>query len=346
MKKLARTVGCAVAAGALVLSGAACQKPKQAASADGPCAGETLRISQATDGSMLYIADEIAAAKGMFAKQGLTIDRIALGGGSEAVQALVGGSADVTLSTHPTVLSTREKGGPVLTFATVMDSLLYGLTMKSDIAPEEESEEAVVDALRGKKVGITSAGSSTDRIMRYMFLQHGLDPDKDVEIVATGGSSEMVASFARGSIDAYVISPPASIIGAEKGDGEVALDLSDGTVPAFDDILWLTALTSKEALDKKKEALVCYSRALNKAVELIHSDPEQAKKAVRKKYEQLSDEQFEEAFDQVVSATPKSVAVDPADADAAYRFEKKVEPRMKAPSEESYTTTVTDQVTK
>src|SRR5690606_19504530 len=207
MRKPLRTTVCALTAGALVLAGGACQKPKQAASADGPCAGQTLRITQATDGSMLYVADEIATAKGMFADQGLTIQRVALGGGSEAIQALVGGSADVTLSTHPTVLSTRAKGGPVVTFATVMDTLLYGITMKSDAAPSTQSEDAVVKALRGKKVGITSAGSSTDRIMRYLFLSNGLDPEKDVEIVATGGSSEMVASFARGSIDAYVISP-------------------------------------------------------------------------------------------------------------------------------------------
>jgi len=50
--------------------------------------------------------------------------------------------------------------------------------------------------LKGKPVGITSFGASSDFILRYALQKNGLDPNKDVSILQTGGQPEGLAAMA------------------------------------------------------------------------------------------------------------------------------------------------------
>ncbi|TCP56636.1 ABC-type nitrate/sulfonate/bicarbonate transport system substrate-binding protein [Tamaricihabitans halophyticus] len=346
MKPLSRAFAAGLSAAALIVPLAACSSPGEQAPTTGPCAGESLRVSQSTSDSLLYTADAVAQDKDLYAEQGLQIETMSLGGGSEAIQALVGGSVDVTISAHPTVISTRAEGGPVVSFATLMDDLLFDLGMKSELAPAERDEESVLNALRGKRIGVTSAGSASDQAIRHMAKQAGMNPESDFEIVPTGGAAEITASFANGGIDAYLISPPASRIAADKGDGEIVLNLAQGEAPSTENIMWLTALTNEETLADRQSALGCYATALQNAMQLIKNEPEEAKQVVRDEFEQITDEQFNDAFDQVVEATADSVAVDPELADASFDFATTIGGKLNIDSAKTYTTKVTDQVVK
>src|SRR5206468_3251632 len=58
--------------------------------------------------------------------------------------------------------------------------------------------------LKGKKIGVSSVGSSSDIATRAALKKLGLDPDKDVTIVPVGSAAQRTAAMLSGAIDAGV----------------------------------------------------------------------------------------------------------------------------------------------
>ena len=75
--------------------------------------------------------------------------------------------------------------------------------------------------LRGRKLGITRAGTTTDFAARYMLRQWGLAPDADVSLIQTGGNPEMLAALYAGAIDAAIMSDPNSFQAVKDGYAEL-----------------------------------------------------------------------------------------------------------------------------
>jgi NitT/TauT family transport system substrate-binding protein len=77
------------------------------------------------------------------------------------------------------------------------------------------------DDLRGKRLGITRAGTTTDFAARYLLRQWGLVPDADVSLVQTGGNPEMLQAMQVGAIDGAIMSDPTSFQAVKEGYPEL-----------------------------------------------------------------------------------------------------------------------------
>ena len=71
--------------------------------------------------------------------------------------------------------------------------------------------------LKGKTVGITTFGSSTDFSIRYLIKKLGMEPDRDVKILQMGGQPQIVAGMVAGAVQAGVLSSPANYNAAKAG---------------------------------------------------------------------------------------------------------------------------------
>ena len=80
-------------------------------------------------------------------------------------------------------------------------------------------------ALKGKKIGISRFGTSDDFLLRYALTQWNLRPDRDVAIIQLGGSPEILAGLASGTVDAGLLSSPLHLRAAKLGSVLLA-DLS------------------------------------------------------------------------------------------------------------------------
>jgi len=65
--------------------------------------------------------------------------------------------------------------------------------------------------LKGKTVGVTRFGSSTDFALRYLMQKHGFNSDKDVTILQLGGMPELAAALSKRLIVAAPLSAPTHI---------------------------------------------------------------------------------------------------------------------------------------
>jgi len=161
-------------------------------------AAEKVRIS-VTNYNMSYLAAGVAAKKGFFREEGLDPEIIRMNF-NVAMSALINGEVDYTMI-FGSVVRAAMRGIPVKVVAVLIDSPPYALISK----PELKS----IKALAGRNLGIGVYGSTNDVVARMMLEHSGINPDKDVKIVAFGFDGARLAALQEGLVDAALIAPPA-----------------------------------------------------------------------------------------------------------------------------------------
>jgi NitT/TauT family transport system substrate-binding protein len=146
-----------------------------------------------------YIAQE----KGLYKKHGLDVESIFIPASSTNVAVLVAGQLKFGNGTGGTIASAAVSGANLVAVACFMNTLPYELIVQDSIKSKEQ--------LRGKSLGISRIGSSSDVIARVFLKYLGLEPDKDVAIIQVGGGGERAAAFRTGRIAAFP-APPGVLI--------------------------------------------------------------------------------------------------------------------------------------
>src|SRR5688572_3515454 len=157
-----------------------------------------------------------ALEAGAFKKYGMEVRYVVTG--ARTIQALVGGSVQFAQGVSSrTVPAAVLAGADTVLIANFSDKLLF--TMHS--APEVKS----LQDLRGKVVGVSGIGGSTDFATRLALREAGLIPDKDVAIRGVGGVPETVAALKAKVVQAGTLSPPSSFV-AQKAGFKLLFDMS------------------------------------------------------------------------------------------------------------------------
>jgi NitT/TauT family transport system substrate-binding protein len=163
------------------------------------------RITIAVGGGacLCYLPTVLAKQLGEFDKAGLSVDLVDLKGGSDALKAVLGGSADVVSGyfDHCVNLAARKQALQ----AFVVYDRFPGLVLV--VAPSHRNEIKSIKDLAGKKVGISAPGSSTDFFLKYLLKKNGLDP-AGTSVIGVGLGATAVAAMEQGQIDAAVMLDP------------------------------------------------------------------------------------------------------------------------------------------
>jgi ABC-type nitrate/sulfonate/bicarbonate transport system substrate-binding protein len=157
----------------------------------------TLRLAQSTP--MLWPQTRIANEAGLWAKHGLSVNQTLFATGREAMQALLGGQADVAeVAPTPLVLAAFAEQ-PVRTFAVVARWSPWRVLVRTDRGITNAGD------LKGKKIGI-AVGTSSDLAFSYFLDLHGVSKSS-VEIVNVS-PPDMIPALESGSVDAINIWQP------------------------------------------------------------------------------------------------------------------------------------------
>jgi NitT/TauT family transport system substrate-binding protein len=190
MKRFIRSMAAALAAAAM-LAGAA-------AHAQAP---EKKKVTIAVGGKSLfyYLPLTVAERQGYFKDEGLEVEIPNFAGGSQALRALVGGSADMVSGAYEHTINMVAKKQPIKAVVLQAKYSSMVLVLPKDKAAKYKSGKD----LKGMKVGVTAPGSSTNMFVNNLLAKDGLKPT-DVVIVGVGTGAGAVAAMEKGEIDALV----------------------------------------------------------------------------------------------------------------------------------------------
>ena len=156
--------------------------------------------------AFVYFTPYVAEAKGFFAKHGLDAQLIYFRSGAETTTAVVSGSTEFGALATEHVTQVRDQGLRVKAIVANLTDSPFTLIVRKEVPLPSAAQgyPHVVRDLKGLKLGITGRGASTDFTLRFLLKEAGLDPDKDVTIIGTGGVSTSVAALQKGDIQGYL----------------------------------------------------------------------------------------------------------------------------------------------
>ena len=134
----------------------------------------SVKIAVGGAGCLCYLPTVLAKQLGEYDKAGVEVELIDFKGGSQALQAVIGGSADVVSGYYDHCVNLAAKGQALQSF--VVYDRYPGMVLA--VSPEAKDIKSIKD-LAGKAVGVSAPGSSTDFFLKYLLAKNGMDPNGD-----------------------------------------------------------------------------------------------------------------------------------------------------------------------
>jgi NitT/TauT family transport system substrate-binding protein len=152
---------------------------------------------------LCYLPTVLARQLGEYEKAGLAVELVDLKGGSDALKAVLGGSADVVSGYFDHCVNLAAKKQELQSF--VVYDRYPGLVLV--VSPKHTNDIKSIKDLAGKKVGVSAPGSSTDFFLKYLLKKNGLDPTS-AAVIGVGLGATAVAAMQQGQIEAAVMLDP------------------------------------------------------------------------------------------------------------------------------------------
>jgi NitT/TauT family transport system substrate-binding protein len=169
---------------------------------------------------LCYLPTVLAKQLGEFDKAGLDVELVDLKGGSDALKAVLGGSADVVSGYFDHCVNLAAKKQELKAF--VVYDRYPGLVLV--VSPAHTADISSIKDLAGKKVGVSAPGSSTDFFLKYLLKKNGLDPTS-AAVIGVGLGATAVAAMEQGQIDAAVmLDPSVTVLQGKHADLKILSD--------------------------------------------------------------------------------------------------------------------------
>ena len=207
-----------------------------------------VRLAVGGQNALYYLPLTVVDRLGYFKDEGLDVEISDLAGGAKALQALMGGSADVVAGAFDHTIQMQAKNQKIM--AVVQLGRFPGFVLAL-VGPKATTYKGPAD-LKGMKIGVTAPGSSTHFMVLHIMAKAGLKPD-DASFVGVGAGPTAVAAAKRGEIDALVsVDPVINLLDSEKliriaadtRTMEGTLDVFGGLYPAA--VLYLSPLYAEK----------------------------------------------------------------------------------------------------
>jgi NitT/TauT family transport system substrate-binding protein len=193
-----------------------------------PSSADTaLTIGKASNDSDSIIPVNVGDQLGLFKKRGLDLKIVDFEGGGKMIQAMTGGSIDIGIGAG-TQMAFIVKGVPMLAVCestTTLPYFSFGVPWDSPIKSKAD--------LKGKKVGVSTAGSLNDWLAQEFDRAEGWGPGGTIHVAIGSNFAAIVAAFHEHQVDTYVGGTTTFLGMEEKGIGRLLFPVTDYAIRAF-----------------------------------------------------------------------------------------------------------------
>ena len=247
----------------------------------------------------------IAQDKGVFNKYGLAVDlKYMLS--ATGTQALLSGSVDIV---NPgTELIEAGLGGARVAF-------IIGILNRAVLSVYSKPEFKQLTDLKGKVLGVTLPGSTTDMAARMLLQQAGMTPGKEIQITHLQGMPDMITALSQGRIDAAIISAPTTIRAKQAGMKEL-VDITARNLP----MIHAGLATTRDFIKSNPDKVRRYVQAYIEASKIARTDAETTKQIIGKWTKTENKEDLDETYNTYVKAWDQAPYVSSAAMQAVLNF--------------------------
>jgi NitT/TauT family transport system substrate-binding protein len=231
----------------------------------------------------------LAKEGNLYEKHGLSVEAISIPGSSLALQAMLAGELPIIQLGGAASIQANLSGADTVIIATIVKKFLFWIYSRPEIGRMED--------LRGKVFGTTRFGTLSDLASRFALRLHGIDPERDITMVQTGGPAETVVAILTGKIHAAALSPPATLQ-AKKAKLKELLDMSK-----LDAEYHINGVvTTRRYLKTNEDTVRRFMRAYIEGVARGQKDKAFALKAMGRTFRTDDRELLEESYDLIIKS--------------------------------------------
>jgi NitT/TauT family transport system substrate-binding protein len=234
---------------------AATMAPAPALALDG------VRLGKSVPNSFAFSTAEIGIDAKIWQQEGIELAISAFRGDAQMQQALTAGSIDVALGSGPG-LGFRAKGVPAIGVAA-----MYGPPSNLALSVLARSSIRAVADLKGKRIGVTTAGSLTEWLTRKLSQRQGWGPN-GMEIAALGSVPARLGAMERNELDGFVIESATAYELEEEGKGRTITLFGDIEKHFYTHVIYAT----DEMVSKRQELLRRFLRGWFKTVAFMRAN--------------------------------------------------------------------------
>jgi ABC-type nitrate/sulfonate/bicarbonate transport system substrate-binding protein len=245
---------------------------------------EKVRIAVAAT-SLAFLVPFVAKDRGLYLKYGSEAEIIQMRP-NVAMAALLSGDLDY-VELIGSIIRSAAKGIPVRAVSTGIKAPFFSFVAQTRYKNMKD--------LKGAVIGLTSIGGTNYISARATLRQFGLNPDKDVKLLAIGDEKLMYEAFKTGRIDSIVIAPPFSVIAKREGYPLLAHTAQYVTIP-------FSGLgTTIERIKTNRAQVKRLLKAEIEALRFIQANAAGTSEVIRKRFH-MDEKMARESYDAVVDA--------------------------------------------
>jgi ABC-type nitrate/sulfonate/bicarbonate transport system substrate-binding protein len=212
---------------------------------------------------------------GFLKQEGLDVDLIYIPSSATVAQAMLAGEVAISAANSQVVADSGLQGGDLVSIGAIVNVVAFYVMAVPEIKRIED--------LKGKPVGVTRFGASTDFGMRMLLSKYGIVAGRDVPVLQIGGMPEIAGALSKRSIYAAPMSYPMAYV-AEQAGVKMLANLAKEDIPFMHVGLTTTRTFLREHRSRAKALLRAYGRA----VHFMHTKKEETK-AIFGRYTKVTD---------------------------------------------------------
>jgi ABC-type nitrate/sulfonate/bicarbonate transport system substrate-binding protein len=248
---------------------------------------ETLRFGF-SGATATQLAGSLAVEHKLFEIYGVNVE-FTQSAGTTMIRALDSGSLQVAIVGGGQALSAYLKGVDVRIISGLVNIVPFQLWAKPEISQLKD--------LKGKLIANTPPGTSLNLANQILLMRAGLDPLREVKLVAFGRLGLVSQALFTGVVDAALLSPP-DTIEARKSGLRLLMDLATARIPCP----FTSVVTTKAVLEKSPAALDRFLRGILHGIKLALTNPDMAKKTISRNMRLTDPQAVEEVYQSAVGA--------------------------------------------
>lgn len=226
---------------------------------------QKLTIAVGGKAAFYYLPLTIAEQRGYFKEEGLNVEIVDFAGGSAALRAVVGGSADVVSGAYEHTINLQANKQYFTAF------VLQGRAPAISLGVSSKAKYQSPADLKGMKIGVSAPGSSTNMMVTYFLTKNGMKAS-DVSFIGVGTGNAALAAIRSGQIDALSNVDPVMTMLEQKGDVKIIANTRtlEGTNKVFGGPMPAGCLYAPEDFVKKNPNTVqALTNAMVKALKWL-----------------------------------------------------------------------------
>ncbi|QAT48404.1 ABC transporter substrate-binding protein [Caproiciproducens sp. NJN-50] len=240
-----------------------------------------------------YLPLYVAQHEGYFKEQGLDVRVIQATGGNHVTAVVSGDAWGVIAGVDSIALGNKNNSDPVTAVCNCVNRANVYLFSKEGTAPKSGNNADLKEFLKGKSIVAGRHGGSPNLLTRYLLINLGLDPEKDVRLVENADAATVVSMLQNGNGDIGNGAEPQICEGISKGIWEEPFykftDLGDFSYSVLS--------VKKSTIEKDPETVQKFVSAMKKALKVVQDDHDTAKKVLKLEFPTLSDAEIQASLD-------------------------------------------------